>query len=101
MCSSSRSGYSFAEKPPRYLTDLKGRRLAVGVEGSGTRALALQLLAAAGLADQVTLRPVGGDDAVQALLAGTVDAAFFVTARPLPQLDPLLRAKSVHLMSFA
>ena len=89
------------EAPPRYLTDLKGRRLAVGVEGSGTRALALQLLAAAGLADQVTLRPVGGDDAVQALLAGAVDAAFFVTARPLPQLDPLLRAKGVHLMSFA
>ncbi len=89
------------EVPPRYLTDLKGRRLAVGVEGSGTRALALQLLAATGLADQVTLRPVGGDDAVQALLAGAVDAAFFVTARPLPQLDPLLRAKGVHLMSFA
>lgn len=89
------------EAPPQYLTDLKGRRLAVGVEGSGTRALALQLLAASGLADHVTLRPVGGDAAVQALLAGAVDAAFFVNARPLPQLGPLLHAKGIRLMSFA
>jgi hypothetical protein len=89
------------EAPPQYLTDLKGRRLAVGVEGSGTRALALQLLAASGVAEHVTLRPVGGDEAVQALLAGAVDAAFFVTARPLPQLESLLHAKGVRLMSFA
>lgn len=89
------------EAPAQYLTDLKGRRLAVGVEGSGTRALALQLLAASGLADNVTLRPVGGDEAVQALLAGAVDAAFFVTARPLPQLESLLHARDIRLMSFA
>ena len=89
------------EAPTQYLTDLKGRRLAVGVEGSGTRALALQLLAASGVAEHVTLRPVGGDEAVQALLAGAVDAAFFVNARPLPQLESLLHAKSVRLMSFA
>ncbi|HTU01598.1 MAG TPA: TAXI family TRAP transporter solute-binding subunit [Candidatus Sulfotelmatobacter sp.] len=89
------------ETPFDHLAHLKGRRLAVGVEGSGTRALALQLLAAAGLANDVTLRPLGGDEAVQALLAGTVDAAFFVTARPLPQLEPLLHAKGIRLMSFA
>ena len=86
---------------PQYLTDLKGRRLAVGVEGSGTRALALQLLAANSLTTRVTLLPVGGDEAVEGLLTGSVDAAFFVTARPLPQLEPLLRAKDVRLMGFA
>ncbi len=85
--------------PARYLRDLAGRRLAVGVEGSGTRALALQLLQATGVPDGPNLVTVGGDEAVQALLRGTVDAAFFVTARPQPQLDPLLRSKSVRLMS--
>jgi len=84
-----------------YLADLKGRRLAVGVEGSGTRALALQLLAASGMAKEAILLPIAGDDAVQGLLTGKVDAAFFVIGRPLPQLGPLLRAKGILLMSFA
>ena len=87
--------------PARYLGDLAGRRLAVGVEGSGARVLALQLLQASGVAAESNLVAVGGDEAVQALLKGTVDAAFFVTARPQPQLDPLLRAQGVRLMSFA
>ena len=80
---------------------LAGRRLALGVEGSGTRVLALQLLQATGVPEGPNLLAMGGDEAVQALLKGTVDAAFFVTARPQPQLDPLLRAKRVRLMSFA
>jgi uncharacterized protein len=89
-----------ADALPRYLTDLKGRRLAVGVEGSGTRALARQLLAASGMTEGVTLLSMGGDEAVQALLIGAVDVAFFVTARPLPQLAPLFRARGIRLMSF-
>ncbi len=87
--------------PARYLRDLAGRRLALGVEGSGTRALALQVLRASGVPDGSNLLSMGGDEAVEALLHGAVDAAFFVTARPQPQLDPLLRAKTVRLMSLA
>jgi TRAP-type uncharacterized transport system substrate-binding protein len=87
--------------PARYVGGLAGRRLALGVEGSGARVLALQLLQASGVAEGPNLLAMGGDEAVQALLKGTVDAAFFVTARPQPQLDPLLRAKRVRLMSFA
>jgi TRAP-type uncharacterized transport system substrate-binding protein len=87
--------------PAQYLGDLAGRQLALGVEGSGTRALALQLLRASGVPDGPNLRNMDGDEAVQALLKGAVDAAFFVTARPEPQLAPLLRAKTVRLMSFA
>jgi uncharacterized protein len=87
--------------PARYVRDLAGRRLALGVEGSGTRVLALQLLQASGVAEGPNLLAMGGDEAVQGLLNGTVDAAFFVTARPQPQLDPLLRDKRVRLMSVA
>ena len=87
--------------PVRSLAEFQGRRLAIGVEGSGTRALALQLLQASGLPGGALLLPLGGDEAVRRLLEGTVDAAFFVTARPFPQLEPLLRAKHVRLISLA
>jgi len=87
------------DAPPRYMTDLKGDRIAVGVEGSGTRTLALQLLAASGVAEHVTMRPTGGDEAVQELLTGRVDDAFFVKARPLPQLAPVFRTKGIQLMN--
>ncbi len=90
-----------AELRVRVLGDLKGRRLAVGVDGSGTRVLALQLLSASGVTDPALVFPIGGRDAVNALLGGRVDAAFFVTARPLPMLEALLRARTVRLLSFA
>ncbi|MBP2672847.1 MAG: TRAP-type uncharacterized transport system, periplasmic component [candidate division NC10 bacterium] len=87
--------------PARYVSDLAGRRLALGVEGSGTRVLARQLLQASGVAEGPNFLAMGGDEAVQELLSGRVDAGFFVTARPQPQLDPLLRDKRFRLMSFA
>ena len=87
--------------PVRSLAEFQGRRLAIGVEGSGTRALTLQLLQASGIPGGALLLPLGGDEAVRRLLEGTVDAAFFVTARPFPQLEPLLRAKHVRLISLA
>ena len=87
--------------PVRSLAELQGRRLAIGVEGSGARALTLQLLRASGIPGGSFLLPLGGDEAVRRLLEGTVDAAFFVTARPFPQLEPLLRAKHVRLISLA
>jgi TRAP transporter TAXI family solute receptor len=88
-----------ADRRVQRLTDLKGRRVAVGVEGSGTRVLALQFLQASGVADPALLLALGTRDAVQALLSGSVDAAFFVTARPLPMLEALLRAPTVRLFS--
>jgi TRAP transporter TAXI family solute receptor len=88
-----------ADRRVQLLTDLKGRRVAVGVEGSGTRVLALQVLQASGVADPALLVAMGGREAVNALLGGSVDAAFFVTARPLPMLEALLRAPTVRLFS--
>jgi TRAP transporter TAXI family solute receptor len=81
------------------LSELRGRRIAVGAEGSGTRVLAMALLAASAVTDVGGLLPIGGQAAVEALLAGTVDAAFFVTARPSPALDALLQSPAVKLVS--
>jgi hypothetical protein len=64
-----------------YLSDLKARRIAVGAEGSGTRPLALKLLAANGVDERsASLLPLGGTNAVNALLAGRADALMTVAS---------------------
>ncbi len=82
------------------LGDLKGRRVAVDQEGSGTRPVALQLLADSGLGPQdLEAEPVGGEDAARALREGRLDAAFFVMAAQAPGVHDLLRAPGIHLFS--
>jgi TRAP transporter TAXI family solute receptor len=84
------------------LTQLKGSRIAVGAEGSGTRKLALQLLEANGLdAQNATLLPLGGLSAVEALQGRKVDAVFLVGAERSAAVWSLLYAEEVRLMSFA
>lgn len=60
--------------------DLRGRRVAVGAEGSGTLPLALKVLEASGLTGQLTTVQIGGDEAAAALREGDVDAAFVVSS---------------------
>ncbi|HTO04040.1 MAG TPA: TAXI family TRAP transporter solute-binding subunit, partial [Opitutus sp.] len=60
------------------LQDLRGRRVAVGAEGSGTLPLALKVLDANGLTGELTTVQIGGDEATAALREGGVDAAVFV-----------------------
>jgi TRAP transporter TAXI family solute receptor len=82
---------------------LAGRRIAVGAEGSGARALALELLTVGGALGEnsgTTLVNVGGDKAVAALREGSVDAAIFVVGPTAPFLAELLATPGVRLMSF-
>ena len=61
------------------LGELRGRRVAAGEEGSGTRALALQLLAASRVTPQNTdVLALTNDDAEARLRDGRIDAAIFV-----------------------
>lgn len=63
------------------LSDLRGRRLAVGEDGSGTREVALRLLSDNDVRDTNTrLLAVGGSPAAAALASGDVDAAFFIVS---------------------
>jgi uncharacterized protein len=65
--------------PAAQLADLRGRRVAVGAEGSGTRALALQLLGDVGIDDTSTrISPMGGSEAMTALTEERLDAAFLI-----------------------
>ena len=60
------------------LSQLEGRRVAIGREGSGTRLLSLKLLAANGIepGGPTTLVPLDGLAAATQLVSGNVDAAF-------------------------
>lgn len=63
------------------IDELKGKRIAIGPEGSGTRLLALELLEAHGIAGEPTvLLPATGLAAAQALAEGSIDVAFMVGA---------------------
>jgi TRAP transporter TAXI family solute receptor len=84
------------------LSGLIGKQVAIGPEGSGTRALALSLAAAAGITQQVkAFLPLGGGEAADALIAGRIDAAMFVSGPEADVVQRLLRAKGVRLMSLS
>ncbi|NQT69486.1 MAG: TAXI family TRAP transporter solute-binding subunit [Desulfobacteraceae bacterium] len=81
------------------LADLKGLRLAVGVEGSGTRILALQLLGLNGItAKNTQLLSYGSQRAADRLLNGEVDIAIFVASHRASYVDRLLKSKSIKLI---
>ncbi len=85
------------------LAELSGKRLAIGTEGSGTRLLALNLLAANGIepGGAATLTNLDAEDASSALLKGDVDAVFLMGDSASPQvMRQLLRARQIQLMNF-
>jgi len=81
------------------LSDLKGLRIAVGLEGSGTKILAMQLLELNGITEKNTqLLSYGSQQAADNLLNGGIDIAFFVTTHRSSYLHPLFNSKSIKLM---
>ncbi len=86
------------------LSGLKGKRLAIGREGSGTRSLALALLKVNGIepGGATPLVDLEAKDAAQALLDGKVDAVFLMgdSAGP-PVMRELLRGTGIRLMDFS
>ncbi len=94
----------FYEGPKRLrLSAFAGKRVAIGPEGSGTRALALALLKANGIepGGETTLLPLTGEAAAHALTTHEIDAAFLTgdSAQP-PVMARLLRTPGVRLFSF-
>ncbi len=90
-------------RQPTQLSELAGRRIAIGAQGSGVRVAAEMLLNEAGVSDKTagtTLVDLGNDAAADAMAAGTIDAAFFVIAPDAPIVARLLATPGVHLMSF-
>ncbi len=89
-------------EPTEDVRDLGGRRIAVGGLESGTRALAIKLLQAAGVdKPPTTLLAVERDDAAEQLKRGEIDAAFLVSPAEAPLIKKLAAAPGIRMLSFA
>jgi TRAP transporter TAXI family solute receptor len=83
------------------LSDLAGKRIGVGIRGSGLRHVALQILAAAGITEvNATLVEISGNDAAAALLNGSLDIAFLIGAPESPFLQSLFKGP-MHVVSLS
>jgi len=83
------------------LSQLKGKRVAVGAAGSGTHLLATELLAAHGVtAAEATLIPEGPAQAMPWLSEGKIDAAFIVASAQAPVVLSLLQDPVIVSLSF-
>ena len=74
-----------------------GVRIAAGPMGSGTRDLVTHILSILGLRDRVVLVDLGGQAAADALMAGDVDYAAFVTSPKTDWIQQLLIAPGILL----
>jgi TRAP-type uncharacterized transport system substrate-binding protein len=93
--------YPSAEPLDR-LSQLKGKRIAVGAPGLAVRKIAEQVLGADGVtAETATFLPIAGTAAVDALREGKVDAYWIASAPESPAVQTMLRIPNVRLMSFA
>ncbi len=82
------------------LQPLRGKRVAVGPEGSGSRKVAVEVLGAFGLsAGEVGLVPESGPAAAQALIGGQLDAAILVAPPESATIRTLLAAPGLRLAS--
>lgn len=86
------------------LSQLAQTRIAIGREGSGTRSLALALLAVNGIAPggATIFSDAEGEEAAAELLAGKVDAVFLMADSASSQtMRTLLREPAIGLVNFA
>jgi hypothetical protein len=83
------------------LDGLRGRKVSIGAEGSGTRALSLELLKRSGIdVNNAELLGYSLQAASEKLLAGEIDAALMLIAWESPVVRHLLADERVELASF-
>jgi len=89
------------EAPIRFLSDLKDRRIALGSDFGGTRAVAALLAKENGVDPDTNPATSGlsGTEAVEALKSGQLDAAFFVASPEAPLIEGLLTDPDLSLLS--
>ena len=88
------------------INQLHGKRIAIGIAGSGTRALVAQVFAANGLTsaagvgrDSTEIVTLGGGDALRALKAGEIDAVLYVGGVETPTIQQALLDPVIKLMN--
>jgi len=85
----------------RRVRDLRGKKISIGPEGSGTRALAERLLALNGFDDGAVERlSFSAAESAEPLLRGEIDAAAMVASWSTPAVRKLLASADVELLDF-
>ncbi len=83
-----------------FLRELKGKRIAIGLKGSGTQALAMQLLAANGIdGGTAMLSSMPTAVAANALMQGGLDALFIVSAETSASVQALLSSDDARMLN--
>jgi TRAP transporter TAXI family solute receptor len=86
--------------PVQRLTDLRGKRLAVGQEGSGTKSLALILLKENGIDESNTsFLSWDSEKTGASIRAGEADAAFFVASQKSSLVHGLLETEGISVLN--
>jgi TRAP transporter TAXI family solute receptor len=89
-------------KTLEHIADLKGRRIAVGLPGSGNRQLATDVLHANAMdSSPTTLADIGGFEVAEALTSGKVDAAMVVGPTQSAAVWLLLYTPGIKIMNLA
>ena len=84
------------------LDGLRGKKIAIGADASGTRSLALQLLAMNGAVLPPTeLLPLAGKEAEEQLNTGKIDAVMTVAPADSKLVQRLTATPGIRLLSFA
>jgi TRAP-type uncharacterized transport system substrate-binding protein len=92
--------FFFRGEPGADIRAIRGQRLSIGPEGSGTRALALELIKKFNLEGVIgELSGFTPQVAAGKLIAGEIDAAFIITAWDSPVVQQLMDAKGIALAS--
>jgi TRAP transporter TAXI family solute receptor len=89
------------KKPPSALTELRGKRVNLGLRGSGSPGLSMRLLRANQIErDEIQRTLVADQEAVIGLIEGKLDAIFLVSAPEAPFVQMLLQTPGVRLFEF-
>jgi len=87
--------------PLAHPSDIMRKRMSIGPQGSGTRALVLELSRDAGIDDSdLLISDLDGEAAVDALRSGSLDMMLLVASPASELVQRLLRIDGVKLLSF-
>lgn len=85
----------------KILSQLKGKRVSIGNEGSGTLALTKDLLQVSGITEKdIDAQKLKPDEALAKFSAGELDAVFIVAAAEAPILKKFYSIPGIRLMNF-
>jgi len=86
--------------PLTRFSQLKGKKVAIGIKGGGAHTLALQLLKVSGIDKKnAQLQEIGDLEAVDALTKNEVDAALFLATPDDQLIKKMMQLDGIHLMS--